>query len=29
MLEGYSRVRKKYRWIFVDKEVNNRIKESL
>jgi Zn finger protein HypA/HybF involved in hydrogenase expression len=25
MLEGFSRIREKYRWIFVDKKVNNRV----
>ena len=27
--KGKAELEKKYRWIFVDKEVNNRIKESL
>jgi tRNA(Ile2) C34 agmatinyltransferase TiaS len=25
MLEGFGRIRGKYRWIFVDKKVNNRV----
>ena len=25
MLEGFGRIREKYRWIFVDKKANNRV----